>query len=72
MAADVSEDKMNPGICFWSHSYGKEMMLVTDGPYKDWICYRHPDGHWVTLRQATDRDREELADAAKDVLTRHE
>jgi len=21
-----------------------------------WLLYRHPDGHWVTLRKATDAD----------------
>ena len=39
---------------------GKEMMLVLDDePRKElhgWLLYRHPDGQWVTLREATDVD----------------
>jgi hypothetical protein len=39
------------------------MKLVTDGPFKGWICYKHPDGQWVSLRRATEEDREKLAEA---------
>lgn len=28
-----------------------------------WLYYRHPDGQWVTLREATDDDRRRLNQA---------
>ena len=27
---------------------------------EDWMCYRHPDGQWVTWRQLTPEDRDVL------------
>ena len=38
---------------------GKEMMYCypdSNHELAGWILYRHPDGQWVTLRKATDRD----------------
>ena len=53
MGADIYEPS---GTCFQAN--GKEMMLVLDDePRKEmhgWILYRHPDGQWVPLRNATD------------------
>ena len=37
---------------------GREMLLVEEGPWLGWICCRHPDGQWVTLRRATTEDRQ--------------
>jgi hypothetical protein len=37
------------------------MMLVMEGHWKGWICYRHSDGNWVSLREATKDDYERLA-----------
>jgi hypothetical protein len=42
-----------PGIRFHDGATRRDMVLVTDGPSKGWLCYRHPDGQWVTLRVAT-------------------
>jgi hypothetical protein len=35
------------------------MILITEGPYRDWIAYLHKERSqgWVTLRIATDADR---------------
>lgn len=42
------------GIHFQHGATGKDLLLVTEeGPWKNWICYRHPDGQWVSLRIAT-------------------
>jgi hypothetical protein len=49
------------GLRFWSQTRKQNMILVTEGPHKDWICYQHPDGQWVTLRKATPADLEALA-----------
>lgn len=31
----------------------REYLVVTEGSFKDWLCYKHPDGQWVTLRKLT-------------------
>lgn len=52
------------GIRFFDAVRQREMLLVADGePYAGWICYRHPDGQWVTFRKATPEDIEALAEA---------
>lgn len=51
------------GIKFYSQSRHQEMMLVTEGPHIGWICYRHPDRQWVSLRKATEADFTALANA---------
>jgi hypothetical protein len=53
------------GIPFFSITRNQHMVLVQTGPYANWLVYQHPDGQWVTLRRATDRDRAELAKAAE-------
>lgn len=53
------------GVRFYDAASDREMLLVTEeGPQKDWICWRHPDGQWVTLRKATEKDRLSLARAS--------
>lgn len=47
------------GIRFYDKNYG-EMVLVTKGEYIGWLCYRHADGQFVTLRKATDEDKKAL------------
>lgn len=27
---------------------------------KPWLCYKHADGQWVTLREASDRDVQDV------------
>ena len=58
-----------PGILFCDAASGREMKYVTSGAFEGWICYRHPDGQWTLLREATMGDlmritaeREEEAD----------
>lgn len=38
------------------YATGLEIILVDSGPYEGWICFRHADGGWVTLRKATPLD----------------
>lgn len=47
------------GIKFQDANYG-ELLLVQEGWAKDMICYKHPDGQWVTLRKATEEDLKTL------------
>lgn len=52
------------GTRFFDAAFGREMVLVKEGHAKGWLCYRHPDGQWVTLREATAADRAALHEAA--------
>jgi len=46
------------GIRFFDAANNREMLLVQDekAPFNGWLCFRHPDGQWVTLREATQND----------------
>jgi hypothetical protein len=60
----MSEIYQPSGTRFHDLASGREMMLVHAGElYAGWIVYKHPDGQWVTLREATDADRRAI-DAA--------
>lgn len=54
------------GIKFYDNASGREMILVTEGSYKNWIVYKHPDGQYVTLRKATDADITAITTAFSD------
>jgi hypothetical protein len=51
------------GYKFYSGTRKQDMMLVFEGPWKDWLVYKHPDGQWVSLRKATERDLSEISRA---------
>lgn len=38
---------------------GRYMLLISDASpsFPGWLCWRHPEGQWVTLREATHADR---------------
>jgi hypothetical protein len=48
------------GVEFYDQATRRQMILVgTDEPQTDlhgWLCYKHPDGQWVTLRKASSDD----------------
>lgn len=46
------------GMIFYDRASRREMMLVTDGHWRGWLCYRHAEGQWVSLRKATRDDVE--------------
>lgn len=48
------------GIKFFDAATDREMILVSEGPYKDWLCYKAKNGNWVTLRIATDEDKKAI------------
>lgn len=48
---------LNPGPRSAGDSHGTTCMVFTNGPWKGWICYKHPDGQWVSRREA---DKEDL------------
>lgn len=54
---DVYEPR---GIEFYDDTTGKQMILVTDdepqASWHGWLCFRHPDGQWVTVRKATPKE----------------
>jgi hypothetical protein len=45
---------------FYDVASHREMLLDYD---TGWLCYRHPDGQWVTLRKATPNDLARLSRA---------
>lgn len=45
------------GLKFYDKASARYMILVEQGPYRGWICYKHPDSQWVTLREATEEDK---------------
>lgn len=48
---------------------GIRLIHVTEGHAKNWICYQHPDGQWVTLYHIPDEAdelRQKLAEAKKE------
>lgn len=54
------------GIQFQDRNYGKLMLVdMPDHWAHGWICYEHPDGGWVTLRKATEADKEAVAEYKK-------
>lgn len=58
----MSDNNYTPnGDQFYDKASCRMMLLVTEGHFKDWICYKHPDGQWVTLRKATDDDKDRIA-----------
>lgn len=56
------------GYGFYDGKSKRFMRLVYEGPWKDWIVYKHPDGQWVSLRKATNDDWHALAQAMSATL----
>ncbi len=55
------------GTRFHDRASGREMLLVAEGEsFAGWLCYRHPDGQWVSLRKATPDDLERIWNAPTD------
>lgn len=55
------------GFRFFDNATGREMLLVAEGEsYAGWLCYKHPDGQWVTLRKATPDDLSRIEMAVRD------
>ena len=42
------------GIGFYDVANQRQMKLVTSGPGKGWLVFKHIDGQWVTLRKPTE------------------
>lgn len=58
----MSEPYEPRGVRFFDRRSGREMILVQEpgSDFDGWLCYRHPDGQWVSLREATADDRRAL------------
>ncbi len=67
MSSEPYEPK---GTRFHDAISNRNMLLVSEGHMRGWLCYRHPDGQWVTLRKATDDDLRALGDTAAEVTAR--
>ena len=50
------------GLRFYDAATNRFMLLVDDDSptFAGWLCWRHPDGQWVTQRAATVDDRTRL------------
>ncbi len=50
------------GIRFRDEASGSSMLLLTERghPNEGWLCWRHPDGQWVTLRCAGREERDRI------------
>lgn len=47
------------GVKFWDAANHRYTILVEGGPWKGWLVYLHRNKEdWVTLRKATDIDRQ--------------
>ena len=55
------------GIKFRDAKSGREVMLITEGEWRDWIACKRPDGLWVSMRVATEQDRAAIDAARKEV-----
>ena len=68
MSEESERHEYDPrGIEFFSN--GQRMKLITDGPWKGWICYRNPDNtNWVSLREASVDDSKRIAQAFEGLL----
>lgn len=53
------------GVRFYDMASDREMLLIADDEpqesFRGWLCWRHREGHWVTLRKATADDLERIA-----------
>lgn len=56
------------GTRFFDVASNREMLLVAEGEsFAGWLCYRHPDGQWVSLRKANKNDLAKLEAAEQSV-----
>jgi len=48
------------GVKFLDKASGRILLLVQDAQsdFDGWLAYNHPDGQWVTLRKATEEDKQ--------------
>ena len=61
MNQDLTPPK--PSLYFYDGASSRRMCYVypsASGHYAGWLLYQHADGHWVTLRKATDDDIERM------------
>lgn len=61
---NLKGDNSDPnGIHFYDAASSRDMLLVqqADHDFDGWVCFRHPDGGWVSLRPATPDDIAKLA-----------
>ena len=61
----VTEEGLT-GIKFRDAKSEREVMLITEGEWRDWIACKRPDGLWVSMRVATEQDRAAIDAARKD------
>jgi len=54
------------GDTFFDAASGREMLLASEGSFSGWLCFKHPDGQWVTLRKATEEDLQKIEEAKAD------
>lgn len=52
----MNHTSLDPKGYEFTDANGKQWKLVTEGTWKDWLVYKHPDGQWVSGRKATGKD----------------
>jgi len=66
----LSSNYLPAGRVFYDVRSGRTMILVEEPGYvfDGWLCYKHPDGQWVSLRKVTEDDRARInaAEAHRD------
>lgn len=58
------------GVEFYDRASGREMLLIDSlaiGCHNGWLCFKHPDGQWVTQRLATSDDRYRISEELRRV-----
>jgi hypothetical protein len=56
------------GRKFFDTARGRAMILADEGPWDGWLFFQHADGHWVSLRKATDDDKRCLEVNAEQIV----
>ncbi len=64
--SDTFDAENISGVSFFSQTQNKNMRYLYPDcghHWAGWILYKHPDGHWVSFRKATQADIRELNEA---------
>ena len=61
----MSEPYEPLGPTFYDANSGRTLKLVEEGSWSGWLCYKHTDGQWVSLRKATADDLKRIEEAVQ-------
>jgi len=50
-------EAFDPKGFVWHDPHSRCLLkLLTEGPWRGWVCYQHSEGHWVSARESTPED----------------